>query len=95
MRNGITEKVLELSDLVLQLNSQLVDLSRLHVVMVELVSLDHSWVLALSVSLVHVRQEFMSLTEFMKHELLKGDNVNNIKLILGLVQDQDAELTSN
>lgn len=86
---------MELLHLVLQLSGHLVDLGRLHVLVIDVVSLDFLVNAVLFVELVHVVEQLMSLSELVDHESLKLDDINHVKEGLYLIEDHDAQLIGN
>ena len=58
--------------------------------MVHVISLDLLIYAVLLVVFVHVVQKLVTFSEFVYHELLKLDNVDNVEQGLHLVEDHDA-----
>jgi hypothetical protein len=70
----------------------LVDLGGLHVLVIDVVSLDFLVDAVMLVILMHIIQQLMSLSELVNHESLKLDDINHVKKSFYLIEDHDAKL---
>ena len=73
----------------------MINLSRLHVVMIYLIPPDDKVAAFLSILLVKVIKMLVSLPKLVDHELLEAYDVDDIKEALDLIKDKDAELISS
>jgi hypothetical protein len=86
------EELLNALDFFFELDGDLIDLSALHVIVIDLIASDWRIYSFFLVSQDHLVLSVVPLHKLIDHEFLHRNDVNDVKLGFDVVEDQNAQL---
>lgn len=90
-----SKEILYFRDFILELHSDLVDLCRLHFVVINLVSFNHFWVFKPFVCTMHRYQLLVAHGELAHDKFLHGNDIDHVKEVLDSIQNHNAQLVAD